>query len=410
MTFEITVPPESSWVQIGCDEEGHPELSWTEPFTWTQYLLIAALTFGVVSFLGSVLQPLAIHVLKEWDAILRQGFPGGNPISSVLRVITLSLMTVVTGTGVLTICWTLYAVLRLPVPERLTFGPAMLRYESDGPLRLRRQVHNVPRSDLGKIRLDHVTEHRGMPPRRRLTIDYGGERIEIGKQLRERDREWLAELLRSWSQREQSVRSAGLQVPANSSVRVELDEQGWLRLAWRPSHWQPTAKWMGAAQLSVWLLVWGLIEIVVLLQIIAILMGHWGPLGNLQWVLLAVMLVWLPGWTFGGCVAIGYLCGLVRGPTMHYLTMSPSVLIYQPGWHFAENQFRSAPRRKIPLAELGNVRLEETEQGQRLIIDHGAEQVEIGPGLSNAEHEWLAEVLREWLHSVRSGEPERQET
>ena len=51
----------------------------------------------------------------------------------------------------------------------------------------------IPRQELGPIRLDRVGE------RQRLTIDVGAERIEIGRLLREPEREWLAGTLRAWA-------------------------------------------------------------------------------------------------------------------------------------------------------------------------------------------------------------------
>jgi hypothetical protein len=41
--------------------------------------------------------------------------------------------------------------------------------------------------------LDRVGE------RQRLTVDGGGERVEIGHALREPEREWLHEVLRAWA-------------------------------------------------------------------------------------------------------------------------------------------------------------------------------------------------------------------
>jgi len=42
------------------------------------------------------------------------------------------------------------------------------------------------------------------------------------------------------------------------------------------------------------------------------------------------------------------------------------------------------------------VRLERTHLGQRLMVEDGAEQFEIGTHLREPEREWLAEILAAW--------------
>jgi hypothetical protein len=46
---------------------------------------------------------------------------------------------------------------------------------------------------VGPIRLERVGG------RQRLSLDWGAERVEIGRRLREPGREWLAEVLRRWA-------------------------------------------------------------------------------------------------------------------------------------------------------------------------------------------------------------------
>ncbi len=109
----------------------------------------------------------------------------------------------------------LYLLLRPPQPESVTLGLASFRYDSGSaainlffnpwykmghynsqwpfprmfPRRKRLEIH---RSELGPVVLERVGE------RQRLCFDNGADRIEIGEQLREPEREWLAAVIEAW--------------------------------------------------------------------------------------------------------------------------------------------------------------------------------------------------------------------
>ena len=51
----------------------------------------------------------------------------------------------------------------------------------------------IARRNAGAIKLERVGE------RLRLSIDQGADRTEIGKPLREPEKEWLATVLREWA-------------------------------------------------------------------------------------------------------------------------------------------------------------------------------------------------------------------
>ncbi|MFN8642368.1 MAG: hypothetical protein U0802_12205 [Candidatus Binatia bacterium] len=62
-----------------------------------------------------------------------------------------------------------------------------------GELFKRRRRTEIPRRGAGEIKLDRVGE------RLRLSVDQGADRTEIGKPLREPEKEWLAGILREWA-------------------------------------------------------------------------------------------------------------------------------------------------------------------------------------------------------------------
>lgn len=75
-------------------------------------------------------------------------------------------------------------------PEAM-FNP-LLQMEQYRELFSKRKPIEVPKSALGPFRLMRVGE------RQRLTFDHGADRHEIGRSLREPEREWLAARLMEW--------------------------------------------------------------------------------------------------------------------------------------------------------------------------------------------------------------------
>lgn len=193
-------------------------------------------------------------------------------------------------------------------------------------------------------------------------------------------------------------------LPEDALIAVERGDDGRMTLRWSPaaSALPYRGRWAHVAELSVWLSIWAIIELVVIVMSVAILSGRWQALGVMQWVLLAFMLTWLSGWTFAGYAAFRQLAALVR-PGKDRLSLTPSVLDYKPGRYFDGREVRTGLPCRIPLSELGEIRLEKIAAGGRLIVDHGAERIEIGRTLRNSEREWLAKVLRAW-----AGQAERR--
>ncbi|MCA9095687.1 MAG: hypothetical protein KDA68_19540 [Planctomycetaceae bacterium] len=59
-----------------------------------------------------------------------------------------------------------------------------------------RKPIELSKQDAGSFRLDRVKEWFG--ERQRLCFDHGADRIEIGENLREPEREWLAAVIQNW--------------------------------------------------------------------------------------------------------------------------------------------------------------------------------------------------------------------
>jgi hypothetical protein len=94
----------------------------------------------------------------------------------------------------------------LPIPFGWFFWPMFMHGSSwfggagsEKSLFLSRKQYEIPTDQLAEFKLERVGE------RQRLTVDHGADRIEIGAELREPEREWLAELLQAWRQ---TVRSS----------------------------------------------------------------------------------------------------------------------------------------------------------------------------------------------------------
>src|SRR5205807_9960808 len=103
--------------------------------------------------------------------------PAGHPwqvrafliFLNVLGFFVLTLLTAAAVGLALYCCWLVYVSLRPRGPEHLSAGPEGLRYEFEGPLRLRRQVREVPWDELGEVRIEQPMGREGPDgrPRRR---------------------------------------------------------------------------------------------------------------------------------------------------------------------------------------------------------------------------------------------------
>ncbi len=102
----------------------------------------------------------------------------------------------------------IHRLLRKPQPDRLILNRAELVFEPDllvpiqpeiGTMGRRRGLQfkkrkaiQATRDKISNIAIERVGE------RQRLTFDLGADRIEIGENLREPEREWLAAVLNAW--------------------------------------------------------------------------------------------------------------------------------------------------------------------------------------------------------------------
>ena len=103
----------------------------------------------------------------------------------------------------------LVALLSRPKPERLRLDSMTFMHDPGTPGSLNPfsnrsskqeqstaepRLRHTDRSNVGKVCLDRVGE------RQRLTVDLGTERVEVGHDLDEPEREWLHEVLLKWKE------------------------------------------------------------------------------------------------------------------------------------------------------------------------------------------------------------------
>jgi hypothetical protein len=108
----------------------------------------------------------------------------------------------------------LYLLLRPRRPESITLNRDSFRYDSGTPpmtrfipwyamqssnsigdwltLFKRRNLIEIAKKELGEVVLERIGG------RQQLYFDHGADRVEIGEQLRELEREWLADVIEAW--------------------------------------------------------------------------------------------------------------------------------------------------------------------------------------------------------------------
>jgi hypothetical protein len=120
------------------------------------------------------------------------------------------------------------------------------------------------------------------------------------------------------------------------------------------------------------------------------------------------LIFWLCGWTLGGVFAAYSLYRLLRPSVPEKLELRRNSVAYDSGvappqldssrgyqnpkkaWSSA---FPKRVRTEFDRGLLQSLRLRETEAGNRLTIDVGAERIEIAAAASEVEREWLARLL-----------------
>jgi hypothetical protein len=401
------LPPET-WIRSETDGQGRPLLRWRVPpdaGRWPSALflglwLFAAATWGV--------------------GLMDEGLARGDLLSLVWPLATIVLFLVVGARR-------LWTVLRGPVPECLLFELDRLCARASGALRVPGpaagtiglvfppgcSVREVPREAVALSRLDRAGE------RQCLLIPHGESEIEIGKGLREPEREWLARVLWAWAGRpgpalpprhSEKPMPPGLPtLPAESWILVEQPEPDRLCVRWlaHPGRKLPWARGRCLLVLlgvSVWWVLALLVLGVFWLAMVQHLLFGGGRL-TVEQVEVAGTAALLGGIVdmfilIGVALLLGFW-GLTQPDRPARLTLAPGALIYDPGYFYADNRVISGKTLEIRRPELGEVCLDRVEGRQRLTIDRGVERIEVGAGLREPEREWLAEVLRGWAGPPR---------
>ena len=198
MTALLLQPPKNSCIRIGFDARERPTLSWrTTKNDWWRIFPAAFLGFWLCGW--AVGECFALTALLGLLPVNGNGAAAGPP--TVFLIGWLGAWTV---GGVLAMR-AFYQLVRPRRPERLIFREEALVHDPGTPEHewMQRRFdpsfwawpkpRTIDRAQIEAIALERVGE------RQRLTLDVGADRIEVGKPLREPEREWLAEVLRSWA-------------------------------------------------------------------------------------------------------------------------------------------------------------------------------------------------------------------
>jgi len=122
----------------------------------------------------------------------------------------------------------------------------------------------------------------------------------------------------------------------------------------------------------------------------------------------AFIIFWLGGWTVGGILAALTAYQIFRPTVPETLQLKRGSIVYDSG--IPPFELNSNTRNKgfrdywssllskrlradLDRQQLQTLRLRETETGNRLTIDLGAQRVELASGDSEVEREWLARLL-----------------
>jgi len=188
-------------------------------------------------------------------------------------------------------------------------------------------------------------------------------------------------------------------LPEGSNITVEQSFEG-IRLSW-PNPTGGIMRYGAALFMLFWLGGWAFGEIMVIRQLI------YGEKGAHD----LFLIFWLGGWTVGGIWVMWMIYRMLQPPKAEQLTLATDHLTHFPGtepmnpfsYSSKDNPFRNPivlmkkPKRiKADRQTIGEIRLSNEGERQRLTFDLGADRVEIGKHLREPEREWLAEVLTAW--------------
>jgi hypothetical protein len=413
MAVRLPELPPASWIRTEDDGPGPPRLTWQRPFTWKGYCTQVAIILGGTAFLCYFMYQVMGRDVLRLTGLLQDKGPNWGPGDGPARILLIAVGSAGLLVMALVALGMVYKAFRIRQPDRLTLGPDRLRYESESEFWPRLVAREVPRSGLGKVRLEQVER------RQRLTAEDGAEPVEVGRYLRPADREWLAEVLRRWAADPGPAPAAAPTPPRSSTLTPEQGPGGQLSFRWRPSPpGTEQERWVTLAVLTVTLPLFLMIIGTFIRLFVGMLTtpGEEGsPWGEWlwRWFPLAFVIVCGLSLTWVSAAMLRVYWYLVRGPRWARLTLTSTTLRYVPGRYLEKPKRGNVPRvcaepaRVVPRAELGEVRLERADGGGRLTVDHGAERFEIGPTLGDAEREWLAERLRGWAGSSQppGGQP-----
>lgn len=204
LEHSISAPPQGSCFVVDVDEEARPRLSWMGPTGGVfRYFPMIFLGFWLCGWAAGEVFAIGALTGIFGGGAMAQG--GGIPATLFLCV-WLCLWTLGGSAAI----YMFVTLIRGPRPERIVLGSDSLyhdpgmsimfppnRYDFSQWNRMmpwnRGKRRTMTREAVGNLKLERVGE------RQRLTVDVGAQRVEIGTSLTEPEREWLADVLRTWA-------------------------------------------------------------------------------------------------------------------------------------------------------------------------------------------------------------------
>lgn len=167
------------------------------------------------------------------------------------------------------------------------------------------------------------------------------------------------------------------------------------------------SRYLGGAFLLLWLVGWAFGFRSAALQVMS---GKGG----------LFLIVWLGGWTLGGMMAALAVYRIFRSTVPETLQLKRGSVVYDSGippFEFNAYQKRKSARdywnsllsrrvcAELNRGELQTLRLRETETGNRLTVDIGAQRIDLASQAGEVEREWIARLLvnRYGLNQALSG-------
>lgn len=193
------------------------------------------------------------------------------------------------------------------------------------------------------------------------------------------------------------------ELPANSVIQVEETPEG-LELRWLNRRGNVVAKYGLTLFMMFWLAGWaggGALAIRELLD-------EWGSKGTMSVFLALLLALWL----LAAGLVIAFVIATLTRRRPEVLALERTRLRHRDGtppfeygmrqwWRYRWlwKLFRRLERTEGDKRIVGNVCLDWVGERQRLTLDVGSEQIEIGQHLREPEREWVAEALQVWLES-----------